>query len=145
MHILLIEDSPTDADLTLRAFRKLGEDHQVELIRDGESAIQYLCRTDRYRHLSDQPLPDIVLLDMILPLRDGLDVLREARANEATRALPIVVLASSGERRDIMSALILGANAYLQKPVAFERLVELLKRFEGFWLHDARLPGVMSE
>jgi CheY-like chemotaxis protein len=131
--ILLVEDNPDDVLLVRRAVKKAGLDVAMPVVRDGDDAVRYLDGTggfdDRQRH----PLPSLILLDLKLPKRPGLDVLRWIRTQPALAGTPVVVLTSSTEEEDIQKAYARGANSYLQKPVAFNALVQLLGVLDLYW------------
>lgn len=125
--ILLVEDNEDDIELTKRAFARVNLKNDVVVVKDGEQALAYLAS-------SDQALPEIVLLDLKLPKIDGLEVLREIRRNERTRMLPVIVLTSSAEQRDIVESYRLGANSYVRKPVDFAEFVEATRQLGLYWL-----------
>jgi two-component system, response regulator len=126
--ILLVEDNPSDEELTLRALKKAHVLNQVVVARDGAEAIEYL----RTRTTLDTP--QLVLLDLKLPKVDGLDVLRVLRANEHTKLLPVVVLTSSVEDQDLVQSYSLGANSYVQKPVDFVQFTDAVRQLGLYWL-----------
>jgi two-component system, response regulator len=128
--ILLVEDNPDDADLTLRALRKDRTCSRVNVVRDGAEALEYLFGTD------DEPreLPSLVLLDLNLPKVGGLEVLRRIREDERTRALPVVILTSSTEEQDLASAYRSYVNSYIRKPVDFVTFTEAVKLLGSYWL-----------
>ena len=126
--ILLVEDNPADLDLTLRAFRRHRLANPVEVARDGEEALAWLPRWQ-----AGEPLPLLVLLDLNLPRISGLEVLRRFKEHTASRALPVVVLTTSAESRDIANAYALGANSYIVKPVAFERFISVTAQIKLYW------------
>ena len=131
--ILLVEDNPDDAELAMRAFAKNEAKHDLVLARDGVEALDYLLGTGP--HAADRPpAPDLVLLDLKLPRVDGLEVLRRLRAAERTRHLPVVVLTSSDQERDIVSSYELGANSYVRKPVDFSQFAEAAQQLGTYWL-----------
>lgn len=132
--VLLIEDSAEDAALTLRAFEVAQFANPVRVIGDGAEAVEYLLSTGRYARRRPAPLPQLVLLDLMLPGRSGLEVLREIRENERTRALPVVVLTGSRDDRDIIECARLGAAHYLVKPVSFETFCQVTSRLQQRWL-----------
>src|SRR5215470_4198089 len=117
--ILLVEDNPDDAELTLRAFAKHKIANEVVHIADGEEALEYLLAVDRYQGRDEATDPTVVLLDLKLPKLSGLDVLRRMRGDERTRRMPVVVLTSSNEERDMIASYDLGANSFVRKPVDF--------------------------
>lgn len=135
MHdILLVEDNPDDVDLTLRAFRKSNIVNDVVVVRDGVEALDYLFATGAHAGRDPNALPQVVLLDLKLPRLDGLQVLARLRANPTTRLLPVVILTSSTEQRDLVSGYTLGANSYIRKPVDFQEFVEAVRQLGLYWL-----------
>ncbi|MBE9534547.1 MAG: response regulator [Proteobacteria bacterium] len=132
--ILLVEDNPKDEMLTLRALGKNHLANEVIVVRDGAEALDYLFATGDYagRDLSD--LPTVVLLDLKLPKIDGLEVLRRIRADERYKMLPVVILTSSDEERDIIAGYELGANSYVRKPVAFADFSRAVADLGRYWL-----------
>ncbi len=132
--ILLVEDNPDDVELTLDAFRKNSILNEVVVARDGAEALDYLFGTGRYAEAGPAPLPAVVILDLNLPKVPGLEVLRRIRTTERTRLLPTVILTTSVEDRDVIESYNLGANSYVQKPVAFEDFVVAAGRLGLFWL-----------
>jgi two-component system response regulator len=132
--ILLVEDNPGDVELTLRAFRESNIANGVVVVRDGVEALDYLFATGQYAMREDAPLPQVVLLDLELPRIDGLQVLQRLRANPKTRLLPIVILTSSVEQRDLVSGYRFGANSYIRKPVDFQEFVEAVRQLGLYWM-----------
>lgn len=125
--ILLVEDDPDHELLTIRALKKSNIANDIRVARDGEEALQMLLDEDGLR-------PQVVLLDLKLPKVDGLEVLRRVRENEATRMLPIVVLTSSDEERDVVRSYQLGVNSYIRKPVNFTDFAEATRQLGLYWL-----------
>jgi CheY-like chemotaxis protein len=132
--ILLVEDSPDDAVLIQRAFRKANLANPVQLVRDGEEAVAYLSGKAPYDDRARFPLPVFMLLDLKLPRRTGLEVLAWVRQESVVKRLPVVVLTSSRESVDVNRAYDLGVNSYLTKPVGFEALLEMVKNVNLYWL-----------
>lgn len=132
--ILLVEDNPDDVELTLLAFKESRLCNEINVVRDGEEALDYLLATGKYAERENEPLPAIVLLDLKLPKIGGLEVLKRVRADERTRCLPVVILTASKEEEDIISSYRLGANAYVRKPVDYDRFVEAANTLGMFWL-----------
>lgn len=132
--IILVEDNPDDAELTLRAFRKQNITNDIVLLHDGMEALDYLLGEGAYsgRDLTD--LPAVVLLDLKLPKLDGIEVLRRLRNDERTRLLPIVILTSSKEERDLVNGYKLGCNSYIRKPVDFIQFTEAIRELGVYWL-----------
>ncbi len=127
--ILIVEDNPLDLDLAMRAFSRRKISNPILVARDGEEAIDLIPRWE-----SGEPAPAVILLDLKLPRIDGLDVLRALKAHERYRLIPIIVLTSSAEDRDVAEAYKLGANSYIVKPVDFARFSELCAQLEMYWL-----------
>jgi two-component system response regulator len=132
--ILLVEDNPDDELLTRRAFRKNNFPSRLLVARDGAEAIDYLLARGRYASRDVNLMPEIILLDLRLPKMDGLEVLRHLRSNERTRLLPVVILTSSDEEKDIIDSYALGANGYIRKPVNHEQFSEAIRRIGLYWL-----------
>jgi two-component system response regulator len=135
--VLLVEDNLDDRDLTLRAFARHGLGGNVEVASDGEEALRYLFEPSQGVL---RPLPELVLLDLNLPRVDGLEVLRRIRAGERTRMLPVVVLTSSSEERDLVQSYSLGANSYVRKPVSFTEFMDVSRQLGVYWLLLNRTP-----
>ena len=134
--ILLVEDNEDDVELTLRAFARSEVHHEIDVVRDGAAALDYLL--DRS---SGANTPEIVLLDLNLPRLDGFEVLRRLRADARTRRLPVVVLTSSDEEQDLAACYDLGANSFVRKPVDFARFVEAAHQLGSYWLElNERAP-----
>jgi CheY-like chemotaxis protein len=132
--ILLVEDSPDDALLIQRAFRKANLANPVQHVRDGEEAVAYLSGAPPWSDREEYPLPVFMLLDLKLPRRSGLEVLEWVRREPTLKRLPVVVLTSSRESVDVNRAYDLGVNSYLTKPVGFEALLEMVKNVNLYWL-----------
>ena len=134
MQILLVEDNPKDAKLTLLALREENLGNSIQLVRDGEEALDYFfCRGEFASRRFDHP-PRVVLLDLKLPKVDGLEVLRAVKGDPRTQAIPVVVLTSSREEKDMVESYRLGVNAYIQKPVEFDSFRQAVKQLGLFWL-----------
>ncbi len=141
--ILLVEDNPDDEALTLRALKKNDIQNQVVVARDGAEALDYLFGTGERKGRGPDSSPQLVLLDLKLPRVDGLEVLRRIRANERTRLLPVVILTSSKEQRDLVEGYGRGANSYIRKPVDFGQFVEAVRQLGLYWLvlNESPLTG----
>ena len=132
--ILLVEDNPDDEALTLRALKKNNIVNQVVVARDGAEALDYLFGTGKYSGKELNQLPQVVLLDLKLPKVDGLQVLRQLRADKRTKLLPVVILTSSNEEQDRFNGYDLGANSYVRKPVDFDQFMEAVRQLGLYWL-----------
>jgi len=132
--ILLVEDNPDDELLTLRVFERSRIANRVDVVRDGQEALDYLLRQGDYEQRDPDELPQVVLLDLKLPKIDGLEVLRVIRSTDALRRLPVVILTSSSEESDIVASYDLGANSYVRKPVDFEQFGEAVHNLGLYWL-----------
>ena len=132
--ILLVEDNLDDVELTRLAFAEAGAPHRLHVLSDGADAVDYLLRRGRHAAREAADLPALVLLDLNLPRLDGREVLQAIRADDATRCLPVVVLTTSVEPSDVDRAYVLGANSYIQKPVEFDRFVEVVRQVGRYWL-----------
>ena len=132
--ILLVEDNPSDIDLTKRALANANIANKLVVAEDGQEALDYLFGTGHYAGRDAAPLLALVLLDLKLPKVDGLDVLRRIRADERTKRLPVVILTSSQEEQDIAAGYDLGANSYIRKPVDFFQFAEAIKSMGLYWL-----------
>lgn len=132
--ILLVEDNPYDEELTLIAFRQNRIANPIIVARDGEEALDYLFCREKYGNRSQDENPQLILLDLKLPKVDGLEVLRQIRTEERTRLIPVVVLTSSKEERDVVEAYNLGTNSYIRKPVDFLQFAEAIKYLGMYWL-----------
>ncbi len=140
--ILLVEDEPEDVFNIQRAFRKAKLANPLQVVNDGDAAVAYLQGDPPYNDRSRYPIPTLVLLDLKLPRRSGLEVLTWMREQPELKRLPVVVLTSSGERNDVNSAYDRYVNSYLVKPVAFEALLELLKSVNMYWIVCNEKPDV---
>jgi two-component system response regulator len=138
--ILLVEDNPDDATLTLRAFKRNHVANTIAVVRDGIEALDFLFARGAYGDRADAPMPTLIILDLKLPKLDGLGVLRAIRADERTRLLPVVILTSSKEEQDLISSYTLGANSYVRKPVDFAEFVEAVKVLGIYWLMMNQSP-----
>jgi two-component system, response regulator len=138
--ILLVEDNANDAELTLRALKRNNLANQVVLVRDGAEAVDFMFGTGAYAHRKDAPKPRLVLLDLKLPKVDGIEVLRRFKADEEVRKVPVVVLTSSAEERDIARTYELGVNSYIVKPVEFEEFARAVADLGFYWFLLNRAP-----
>lgn len=142
LEILLVEDNPQEAELTIRALKKRTLANHFVHVHDGQEAVDFIFNRGRYQGTEAYEMPKVVLLDLKLPKLDGLEVLRQIRADERTRTLPVVVLTSSREDRDVIEAYALGANSYIVKPVDFEKFLEVVSNMITYWLLLNELPSL---
>jgi len=138
--ILLVEDDVDDAALTLRALKKNNIRNEVVIVRDGAEALDYFFGTGAYAGRDMSVMPTLTMLDLKLPKIDGLEVLRRIRADERTKLLPVVILTSSKEERDLINGYSLGANSYIRKPVDFAQFTEAVRELGLYWLVLNELP-----
>lgn len=132
--LLLVEDNPEDLELEMRALRKANVAHRVKVARDGAEALDWIFGHGAHAGLDSGQLPKVVLLDLKLPRIDGLEVLRRMKADPRTEKIPVVVLTSSKEQRDIVETYRLGVNSYIVKPVNFESFTEAVRDLGLYWL-----------
>lgn len=133
-YIFLIEDNPGDVELTKRALKKGHIMNELVVAEDGKEALDYLFNTGKYADQPEHQLPTLTLLDLKLPLIDGLEVLRRIRSSESTRRMPVVILTSSIEEQDLTSSYDLGVNSYIRKPVDFTQFVQAIQHLGLYWL-----------
>jgi two-component system response regulator len=132
--ILLVEDNPDDEALTLRALKKNNILNEVNVVRDGAEALDFLFCQGTYAGRDARGQPAVTLLDLKLPKIEGLEVLKRLRADERTRLLPVVILTSSKEEQDLVNGYRLGANSYIRKPVDFTKFIEAVRQLGLYWL-----------
>jgi CheY-like chemotaxis protein len=133
IEILLVEDNPQDAEMTMRALRRNNLVNRLRWVKDGAEALEYLLAKDRQK-------PKLVLLDLKMPKVEGIEVLRRLKADAAARSIPIVVMTSSNEERDVVESYRLGANSYIVKPVEFEVFLETVAKIGLYWVLTNRVP-----
>ncbi|HVG09718.1 MAG TPA: response regulator [Thermoanaerobaculia bacterium] len=138
--ILLVEDSPEDFEATLRAFRKSGLKNSIVRCEDGDQALDYLHRRGKYADPERSPRPGVILLDLNLPGTDGRQVLNEIKNSERLHDIPVVVLTTSADERDISACYRAGANSYIQKPVDIDGFMKAIERLNGYWFEVVILP-----
>ena len=132
--ILLVEDNPSDVKLTMRALAQNQITNELIVAEDGREALDYLFGMNQYAGRDVRDLPAVVLLDLKLPMIDGLEVLKEIRASKITSLLPVVILTSSGQEVDLIASYKMGANSYIRKPVDFSRFAEAVRNLGLYWL-----------
>ncbi len=140
--ILLVEDDPQDVELTLRALGSENVKAHIQVARDGEEALDYLFRRGEYAGRPRDRQPTLVLLDLKLPKVNGLQVIEQIKGHAGTRSVPIVVLTSSGEQRDILESYRLGANSYVQKPVGSAEFRQAIRTLAFYWIVMNQSPAV---
>jgi CheY-like chemotaxis protein len=140
IEILLVEDNEYDAELTLRAFRKHKLVNIVKHVKDGEEALDYLFCQGQFSQRKPEDNPRFILLDIKLPKLNGIEVLKQIRQNEITKFLPVVMLTSSNEEKDLIESYSLGANSYITKPVQFDKFMEAVSHVGYYWLLLNKLP-----
>src|SRR5262245_10759028 len=138
--ILLVEDSPEDYEVTVRAFRKANLVNPVVRCQDGEEALEYLFQRGRYADSARFPRPGLILLDLNLPGTDGRQVLAQIKSDAQLRTIPVIVLTTSADERDIESCYRSGANSYIQKPVSLEAFLRAVQLLKSYWFEVAILP-----
>ncbi len=137
IEILLVEDSPSDTDLTVEALEQGKVLNHLSIVDDGVKAMEFLRRQGQY---ADAPRPDVILLDLNLPRKDGREVLAEIKSDERLRTIPIVVLTTSRAEQDVLRVYQLSGNCYITKPVDFRQFLEVVRAIENFWLTVVKLP-----
>jgi CheY-like chemotaxis protein len=138
VEILLVEDSPSDADLTEEAFSEGKVLNNLHWVQDGVEALAFLYRQGNY---VDAPRPDLILLDLNLPKKDGREVLAQIKGNPTLKLIPVIILSTSAAERDIVKTYELNANCYVTKPIDLEEFIGVVKLIEEFWLALVKLPS----
>jgi len=141
--ILLVEDNPDDVELTLLAFKKYNLSNEIIIARDGQEALDILFPPKE--KIKQSKLPDIILLDLKLPKVSGLDVLKEIKNHPETKIIPVIVLTTSNEERDLRDSYRLGVNSYIRKPVGFNKFVEVVKQLGLYWILLNEVPSQKEE
>jgi len=142
VEILLVEDNPSDSELAIRALKQSKLANLIELVEDGEQALDFIFARGKYSTRVGIAKPKVIFLDLKLPKVDGLEVLRELKSHEESKYIPVVVLTSSKEERDIMESYKLGVNSYITKPVDFEKFIEAVKGIGFYWLLLNQPPNI---
>lgn len=140
-NILLIEDNPADVLLTIEAFRECMSNHNISSVKDGIEALKYLFNKEGY---ADAVRPDLILLDLNLPRKDGREVLSVIKSDEHLRDIPVLVLSTSKNEEDIINSYSLKANCYITKPVELDHFISIVKSIEKFWFSTVKLPEYVN-
>jgi CheY-like chemotaxis protein len=140
IEILLVDDSEGDVELTLHALRKNAMVNRIHVARDGEEALNFLFSREPFLENAAEALPQLILLDLKLPKVDGLTVLRTLKGDPRTRAIPVIIMTSSKEEKDLISGYNLGVNSYIQKPVDFDRFCETVRILGLYWMLVNQMP-----
>jgi len=143
--ILLVEDNQDDMDLAMHALRREKLANNIHVARDGEEALDFLFCRGAFTHRSFEHPPKLVLLDLKLPKVDGMEVLKQVKGDSRTRTIPVVIMTSSKEERDLVAGYNLGANSYIQKPVDFDQFRETVKSVGLYWLVTNQPPPVVED
>ncbi len=138
MHLLLVEDNPGDVRLTQEALKEGDMNHELTVVSDGEEALKFLRKEAPYEN---RPLPDLIFLDLNLPKKTGIEVLKDIKAEPDIRMIPVLILTTSEADQDIQAAYQSKANCYITKPVDINQFIEVIQRVENFWLKVATLPS----
>ncbi len=140
VEILLVEDNPRDAEMTLRSLRKHNFANRVHWVKDGAEALDFMFREGAYAARDPNHGVRLILLDIKMPKVDGIEVLRRLKADERTRTTPVVIMTSSNEERDVVESYRLGVNSYVVKPVQFEALIDTVAALGLYWMVTNRIP-----
>jgi two-component system response regulator len=144
VEILIVEDTPQDLELTMRALRKANVSNHIQVARDGEEALEFIFCEGAFKERKIDNTPKVILLDLKLPKVNGIDVLRRIKGDPRTKMIPVVVLTSSKEQKDVVESYQLGVNSYMVKPVNFERFVTAVQELGMYWLllnQPAKIDG----
>jgi two-component system response regulator len=141
VEILLVEDDPRDAEMALRALKKNNFANNVHHVKDGAEALAFLFANGAYSERRVESVPKVVLLDLKLPKVDGLEVLKKIKSDDRTKMIPVVIVTSSREDRDLVESYKLGVNSFIVKPVEFDKFVEAVKVLGLYWLLMNKVPG----
>jgi CheY-like chemotaxis protein len=142
LEILLVEDNPNDVELAMHALKKHNLANRIQVVRDGAEALDYIFARGAFEHRDINQTPRLTLLDLKLPKVDGLEVLRQIKADPRTRKTPVVILTSSREERDVVESYNLGVNSYILKPVDFQQFSEAVRTIGLYWLLLNQPPSV---
>jgi CheY-like chemotaxis protein len=134
MEILLVEDNPTDAELTMRALKRKNLANRLVWVKDGAEALDFIYAQGQFQDRDPEDLPRLILLDLRMPKVDGFEVLKKIKANERTRKIPVVVLTSSQQDQDVVESYKLGVNSYVSKPVEFDEFIDAVSTLGLYWM-----------
>jgi two-component system response regulator len=138
--ILLVEDNPADVEITIEAFRRSHKGNRVFVCRDGEEALDFLFRRSQFAKAGAAPRPDLILLDLNLPKKNGAEVLEQVKTNLNMKDIPVVILTTSDRDEDVSRCYKVGANSYLTKPVQFDDCLKLVEQIQQYWLQVSKPP-----
>lgn len=138
--VLLVEDNPADQQLTIRAFRKGKVNTNLQIVNDGVEAMEYLKGEGKFNDRKTHPFPDLILLDINMPRKDGKQVLKEIKDNQILKTIPVVMLTTSDQEKDIADSYNLGVNAYISKPVRINDFMKAVNKLEDFWFSLNKMP-----
>ena len=138
--ILLVEDNPADVEITIEAFRRSHKGNRVFVCRDGEEALDFLFQRGKFTRAGSAPRPDLILLDLNLPKKNGTEVLEQVKTNLGMKDIPVVMLTTSDRDEDVSQCYKVGANSYLTKPVQFDDCLKLVEDIQQYWLQISKLP-----
>lgn len=141
VEVLLAEDNPADAEMAMRAFKKNNFANKIHWVKDGEEALEYVLCTGRYAERDVRHPPRLMLLDLKMPKVDGIDVLRKIKSDDRFSNIPVVIMTSSNEERDVVESYRLGVNSYIVKPVDFNKFVQTVSDIGMYWMLTNRVPG----
>ncbi|HEY4325953.1 MAG TPA: response regulator [Mucilaginibacter sp.] len=140
IEILLVEDNPHDAELTIRSLRKVNLANKLIHVKDGAEALDFIFARGAFAHRKVENKPKVILLDIKMPKVDGIEVLRQIKSNESTKMIPVVIMTSSKEEQDIITSYNLGVNSYVVKPVDFEGFAKAVSELGFYWLMTNQAP-----
>jgi len=138
--VLLVEDNPADQQLTIRAFKKGHVNINLQIANDGVEAMEYLHAEGKYSDRKEYPIPDLILLDINMPRKDGKQVLKEIKTDQNLKIIPVIMLTTSDQEKDIIDSYNLGVNAYISKPVRINDFMDVVNKLENFWFSLNKVP-----
>jgi len=138
--VLLVEDNPADQQLTIRAFKKGRVNINLQIANDGVEAMEYLHAEGKYSNRKEYPIPDLILLDINMPRKNGKQVLKEIKTDQNLKIIPVIMLTTSDQEKDIIDSYKLGVNAYISKPVRINDFMDVVNKLENFWFSLNKVP-----